>query len=65
MSDTGPDSLRTSPPREGMWWGPYAPPAPRRGGWKLLTGVVAVGLGVLAWRYLGPDLRRYLKIRSM
>jgi hypothetical protein len=33
-------------------------------GW-LLAGVALVGLGVLAWYYLEPDLRRYLKIRSM
>ena len=31
----------------------------------LIAGVVAVGLGLLAWHYLGPDLRRYLKIHSM
>jgi hypothetical protein len=30
-----------------------------------LAGLAAVGLGALAWYYLGPDLRRYLKIRSM
>jgi hypothetical protein len=33
-------------------------------GW-LLTGLAVVGLGALAWYYLGPDLRRYLKIRNM
>ena len=31
----------------------------------LVAGVVAIGLGALAWAYLGPDLRRYMKIRSM
>jgi hypothetical protein len=31
----------------------------------IVAGVVAVGLGVLAWTYMGPDLRRYMKIRSM
>jgi hypothetical protein len=30
-----------------------------------LAGLAAVGLGALAWYYLGPDLRRYLKLRSM
>jgi hypothetical protein len=30
-----------------------------------LTGLAVVGLGALAWYYLGPDLRRYLKIRNM
>jgi hypothetical protein len=34
--------------------------------WGLLvTGLVIAGLGLMAWQYLGPDLRRYLKIRSM
>ena len=31
----------------------------------LLAGLAAVGLGVLAWYYLGPDLKRYMKIRNM
>ncbi len=31
----------------------------------IVVGVVVVGLGVLAWTYLGPDLRRYMKIHSM
>jgi hypothetical protein len=31
----------------------------------LITGVVVVGLGILAWSYLGPDLRRYIKIHNM
>jgi hypothetical protein len=30
-----------------------------------VTGLAAVGLGALAWYYLGPDLIRYLKIRRM
>jgi hypothetical protein len=33
-------------------------------GW-VVAGVVVVGLGVLAWTYLGPDLKRYLKIHAM
>jgi hypothetical protein len=37
-----------------------------RPGPGLLTfGLAALGLGALAWYYLGPDLRRYMKIRSM
>jgi hypothetical protein len=28
-------------------------------------GLVALGLGALAWYYMGPDLRRYIKISSM
>ncbi len=31
----------------------------------LLAGLVAAGLGALAWYYLGPDIRRYMKIRDM
>jgi hypothetical protein len=31
----------------------------------LITGAVIIGLGYLAWTYLGPDLKRYLKIHSM
>lgn len=31
----------------------------------LLTGLALIGIGALAWHYLGPDLRRYMKIRSM
>jgi hypothetical protein len=38
----------------------------RRGGnGLLLAGLAVVGLGALALYYLGPDLRRYLKIRNM
>ena len=51
-----------------------------RGGWEkrlrrqdrtgpppelLVAGVVVAGLGLLAWAYLGPDLKRYLKIHAM
>lgn len=31
----------------------------------LIAGAAVVGLGWLAWNYLGPDLRRYMKIHSM
>ncbi len=33
--------------------------------WPLAMGVIAVGLSFAAWRYLGPDLKRYLKIERM
>jgi hypothetical protein len=33
-------------------------------GW-LITGLVVAGLGYFAWKFIGPDLRRYMKIRSM
>jgi hypothetical protein len=53
-----------------QWQGRYEPTEWRRGrGWAgpglLTTGIVLLGLGALAWYYLGPDLRRYLKIKSM
>ena len=31
----------------------------------LIAGAVVIGLGFLAWTYLGPDLKRYMKIHSM
>ena len=31
----------------------------------LIAGIVAVGVGLLAWHYLGPDVKRYMKIRNM
>ena len=39
---------------------PFEPP--RR---LMVAGLVVLGLGCLAWYYLGPDVRRYMKIRSM
>jgi hypothetical protein len=51
------------------WRGRLATPrqATSRGistGW-LIAGAVVVGLGALAWYYLGPDLKRYLKMERM
>jgi hypothetical protein len=31
----------------------------------ILSGLAVAGLGLAAWYYLGPDLRRYLKIKRM
>ncbi len=31
----------------------------------VVAGLAVVGLGALAWYYLGPDLQRYLKLRNM
>jgi hypothetical protein len=38
---------------------------PRSNAGFLIAGLAVIGLGALAWQYLGPDLRRYMKIRSM
>jgi hypothetical protein len=69
MSAAGPDTMRSVQHHGEHWREEYLPPAPRRGRdgppWGLVMTGLAVGLGVLAWRYLGPDLRRYLKMRSM
>jgi hypothetical protein len=29
------------------------------------AGLVIAGIGLMAWNYLGPDLRRYIKMSSM
>jgi hypothetical protein len=31
----------------------------------LIAGAAVIGLGYLAWTYLGPDLKRYMKIHNM
>jgi len=31
----------------------------------LIAGAAAVGLAYLTWTYLGPDLKRYMKIQNM
>lgn len=31
----------------------------------LLAGIGLVGLGFMAWQVIAPDLRRYMKIKSM
>jgi hypothetical protein len=36
-------------------------PSPR----LVIAGLVVLGLGCLAWYYVGLDVRRYMKIRSM
>jgi hypothetical protein len=47
----------------------YAPTYRQRSGGLptglLVTGLVALGVGALAWFYLGPELRRYMNIRNM
>jgi hypothetical protein len=51
-------------------WGGRWVPTERRESTGLPVGLVIgglalLGLGALAWYYLGPDLRRYIKIESM
>ncbi|MGP0069103.1 MAG: DUF6893 family small protein [Isosphaeraceae bacterium] len=57
------------PATAGDWTGRSAPERRRDSGGPstglLIAGVVVVGLGILTWSYLGPDLRRYMKIHSM
>ncbi len=56
-------------PAQGRWLDPsFVARPPDSGGSVmrfLLTGLAVAGLGIMAWNYFGPDLRRYLKIRSM
>jgi hypothetical protein len=44
---------------------PAPRPSSRGPSGLLLTGLVVVGLGALAWYVIGPDIKRYMKIRSM
>jgi hypothetical protein len=54
-----PDQLR----QQSNYMHGLQPSAPASGLFTL--GLVALGLGALAWYYIGPDLRRYIKISSM
>jgi hypothetical protein len=68
MSQEVSDRFRTAPSYSHEWDPRYARlPARTRHGSStlLLAGLAAVGVGAVLWNYLGPDLRRYLKIRSM
>jgi hypothetical protein len=43
-------------------------PTPDAGGPPLAliaVGLIAAGVGLWAWSYLGPDLRRYIKMSNM
>jgi hypothetical protein len=36
---------------------------PNRG--LMIAGLIALGLGALAWYYVGHDVKRYIRIRNM
>jgi hypothetical protein len=54
-------------PQHWNWGNPLAQRSPRSDTRTkfLITGAVVLGVGLFAWYYLGPDLKRYLKIHSM
>jgi hypothetical protein len=59
-----PTSCPAQAPRQRGYW--VREQRPRSGFSTLaVVGLSLVGLGVLGWIYFGPDLRRYLRIRSM
>jgi hypothetical protein len=64
---------RQGPPRyeeavydrgRGRYLKEYPPPRRSNAGF-LIAGLAVIGVGALAWYYLGPDVRRYMKIRNM
>jgi hypothetical protein len=70
MSTAGPDSLSQNRLAAEDWRQGYqsAGQMMTRAGpglGLLLGGLALVGLGALAWAYLGPDIRRYIKMSNM
>ena len=73
MSAWSSETLPGSAHRPGdEWRGPYDVEGKERGDRRsgprsglLIAGLTVAALGALGWYYLGPDLRRYLKIRNM
>jgi hypothetical protein len=68
MSFETSERYRTAPRASEEWDTRY----PRHSSWPerhssslVITGLVVLGMGAVLWNYLGPDLRRYLKLRSM
>jgi hypothetical protein len=68
-------SMPSNAPAQAMHWSQRPSRAPDRteGGLNflgpstglLVGGAVVAGLAYLAWRYVGPDLVRYMKISRM
>jgi hypothetical protein len=69
MSNVAPDNPQSMRRQDDDWRPARYYPAPRHNGGLpgglLLTGLVVAGLGVMAWYYLGPDLKRYIKMSNM
>ncbi len=55
--------------RDQHGWDRWMPARRTKEAWPsqrlLIGGLVLLSLGCLGWYYLGPDVRRYMKIRSM
>jgi hypothetical protein len=70
MSSAAPNNFGSAA-RPGEDWRAWYPPpvAPRQAGgsrWGLLVaGLAAVGLGIVAWHYVGADIKRYIRISNM
>jgi hypothetical protein len=70
MSSVMQDNVRSTQHQGDEWRQRYESPAHRREfpglSWGVMaTGLVVAGLAIMAWSYLGPDVRRYIKIQSM
>jgi hypothetical protein len=70
MSTAGPESLGQNRLSTEDWRERYQPAGQMMtqagpGLGLLLGGLALIGLGALAWAYLGPDIRRYIKMSQM
>ncbi len=70
MTNVAPGYPVQQPQQGGSGWSPHANFAPsmyreRSSNGLLFAGIAVIALGAVAWHYLGPDFRRYMKIRDM
>ena len=70
MPSTGQDNLRSMQRQGDDLRTTFQAPTPINGYFGpslgvLVTGLAVVGLGLIAWNYIAPDLRRYMKMNSM